>query len=267
MQLIVSSPLSSLLGNVRGTDNVFASAVRHGKRLLFTSTSEVYGKNSAGPLAEDADRILGSAFKCRWAYAMAKGFGEALAHGYYRDCQAEMIVARLFNTVGPRQTAAYGMVLPRFVRQALDGEDLTVYGNGTQTRCFTHVADTVQALLLLLDNDEAVGHLYNVGSQTEVPVIELARRVIEATGSASKVQLIPYEDAYGEGFEELGRRKPETRAIRELTGWEPTRSIDDAIADVIVHEQAQALARGGRRDCPLRRGCSSASPSRSRWCI
>ena len=250
VQLIVSSPLSSLLGNVRGTDNVFASAVRHGKRLLFTSTSEVYGKNSAGPLDEDADRIMGSAFKSRWAYAMAKGFGEALAHGYYRDCRAEMIVARLFNTVGPRQTATYGMVLPRFVSQALDGEDLTVYGNGTQTRCFTHVADTVQALLLLLDNDEAVGHLYNVGSQTEVPVIELARRVIEATGSASKVQLIPYEDAYGEGFEELGRRKPETRAIRELTGWEPTRSIDDAIADVIVHEQARRSLAGAAALAP-----------------
>ena len=250
VQLIVSSPLSSLLGNVRGTDNVFASAVRHGKRLLFTSTSEVYGKNSAGPLDEDADRILGSAFKSRWAYAMAKGFGEALAHGYYRDCQAEMIVARLFNTVGPRQTATYGMVLPRFVRQALDGDDLTVYGNGTQTRCFTHVADTVQALLLLLDNDEAVGGLYNVGSQTEVPVIELARRVIEATGSRSKVQLIPYEDAYGEGFEELGRRRPETRAIRELTGWEPTRSIDDAIADVIVHEQAKRSLAGAAALAP-----------------
>jgi len=240
VQLIVSSPLSSLLGNVRGTDNVFASAVRHGKRLLFTSTSEVYGKNSAGPLDEDADRILGSAFKSRWAYAMAKGFGEALAHGYYRDCEAEVIVARLFNTVGPRQTAAYGMVLPRFVRQALSGEDLTVYGNGAQTRCFTHVADTVEALLLLLDNDNAVGQLYNVGSQTEVPVIELARRVIEATGSGSKIRLIPYEDAYGEGFEELGRRRPETRAIRELTGWEPTRTIDDAISDVILHERSRS---------------------------
>ena len=237
VQLIVSSPLSSLLGNVRGTDHVFASAVRHGKRLLFTSTSEVYGKNSAGPLSEDADRILGSAFKSRWAYAMAKGFGEALAHGYYRDCQAEVVVARLFNTVGPRQTATYGMVLPRFVRQALAGEPLTVYGNGTQTRCFTHVADTVQALVLLLENDAAIGQLYNVGSQTEIPVIELARLVIEATGSDSTIQLIPYEDAYGEGFEELGRRKPETRAIRELTGWEPTHTIEDAINDVILYEQ------------------------------
>jgi UDP-glucose 4-epimerase len=242
VQLIVSSPLSSLLGNVRGTDNVFASCVRHGKRLLFTSTSEVYGKNSAGPLSEDADRILGSAFKSRWAYAIAKGFGEALAHGYYRDCQAEVIVGRLFNTVGPRQTAAYGMVLPRFVRQALAGDDLTVYGNGTQARCFTHVADAVQALLLLLDNDDAVGHLYNVGTQTRTAVIELAGRVIERTGSESKIRLIPYDQAYGEGFEELGQRTPETRAIRELTGWEPTRTVDDAINDVILHEQSrQAL--------------------------
>jgi UDP-glucose 4-epimerase len=244
VQLIVSSPLSSILGNVRGTDNVFASAVKHGKRLLFTSTSEVYGKNSAAPLDEEADRIMGSPLKSRWAYAMAKGFGEALAHAYFRDCRAEMIVARLFNTVGPRQTAAYGMVLPRFVRQALDGEDITVYGNGTQTRCFTHVADTVEALLLLLDNDAAVGNLYNVGSQTEVPVIELARRVIEATGSNSTVRLIPYEEAYGEGFEELGRRRPETRAIRELTGWEPTRSVDDAIQDVILYEQARRAQEG-----------------------
>jgi UDP-glucose 4-epimerase len=237
VQLIVSSPLSSILGNVRGTDIVFAAAVRHGKRLLFTSTSEVYGKNSAGPLPEDADRIMGSAFKSRWAYAMAKGFGEALAHAYFRDCRAEMIVARLFNTVGARQTAAYGMVLPRFVRQALAGEPLTVYGNGTQTRCFTHVADTVEALMLLLDSDEAVGELFNVGSQTEVPVIELARRVIERTESRSTVELVPYENAYGEGFEELGRRRPDTRAIRELTGWEPLRTIDDAIDDVIRYEQ------------------------------
>jgi UDP-glucose 4-epimerase len=239
VQLIVSSPLTSLLGNVRGTDNVFASCVRHGTRLLFTSTSEVYGKNCADPLSEGADRILGSAYKSRWSYAMAKGFGEALAHGYYRDCKAEMIVARLFNTVGARQTAAYGMVLPRFVQQALVGEDLTVYGDGTQTRCFTHVADTVEALLLLLHNDDAVGQLYNVGTQIETSIIELAGRVIERTGSESRVQLVPYERAYGEGFEELGRRKPETRAIRELTGWAPKRAIDEAITDVILHEQSR----------------------------
>ena len=243
VRLIVSSPLPSLLGNVRGTDNVFAAAARHGKRLLFTSTSEVYGKNSVGPLPEDADSILGSAFKSRWAYAIAKGFGEALAHAYYRDCGAEMIVARLFNTVGARQTPAYGMVLPRFVTQALSGDDLTVFGDGTQTRCFTHVADTVRALLLLLDHDRAVGRLYNVGSQTEIPVIDLARRVIAATGADSGIEHIPYDQAYGEGFEELGRRRPETRAIRELTGWEPARTIDDAIADVVASARREEEAR------------------------
>ena len=239
VKLIVKSPLSSLLGNVRGADNVFAAAVRHGKRLLFTSTSEVYGKNSIGPLPEDADSVLGSAFKSRWAYAIAKGFGEALAHGYYRDCEADIVVARLFNTVGPRQTGAYGMVLPRFVRQSLAGEDVTVYGNGAQTRCFTHVADTVRALLLLLDHPDTAGRVFNVGTQVETPVIEVAARVIQRTGSSSTVRLVPYEEAYGEGFEELGRRKPDTRAIRELTGWAPSRTIDDAIDDVIGFEQSR----------------------------
>src|SRR3954447_20938690 len=244
VQLIVKSPLSSLLGNVRGCDNVFGAAVRHGKRLLFTSTSEVYGKNSVGPLPEDADSVLGSAFKSRWAYAIAKGFGEALAHGYYRDCEADIVVARLFNTVGPRQTGAYGMVLPRFVRQALAGDDLTVYGNGTQMHCFTHVADTVQALLLLLDHAETAGRVFNVGTQEETSVIEVAARVIQRTGSSSTVRLVPYEEAYGEGFEELGRRKPDTHAIRALTGWSPTRGIDDAIDDVIAFEQSRMAVRG-----------------------
>jgi UDP-glucose 4-epimerase len=244
VQLIVSSPLGSLLGNVRGTDNVFASCVRHGKRLLFTSTSEVYGKNSAGPLSEDADRILGSTFKSRWAYAVAKGFGEALAHGYYRDCGAQVIVARLFNTVGPRQSAAYGMVLPRFVRQALDGRDLTIYGDGSQSRCFTHVADTVQALLALVTTEDAVGQLYNVGTETPTPIIELAERVIERTGSSSTPALIPYEQAYGEGFEELGQRKPDTRAIRELVGWRAKRTVDDAIDDMVLYEQRSRLTPG-----------------------
>jgi UDP-glucose 4-epimerase len=244
VKLIVSSPLSSLLGNVRGTDIVFAACVRHGKRLLFTSTSEVYGKNSMGPLPEDADQILGSAFKSRWAYAIAKGFGEALSHGYYRDCHADIVVARLFNTVGPRQTGAYGMVLPRFVRQALAGEDLTVFGDGTQTRCFTHVTDTVHALLRLLDDARATGRVFNVGTQDETPVIELAARVIERTGSSSRVRLVPYADAYGEGFEELGRRKPDTRAIQELTGWRPSRTVEDAIDDVILYERTRGAVAG-----------------------
>jgi nucleoside-diphosphate-sugar epimerase len=237
VQLVVAQPLQSLLTNVRGTDNVVSAASRRGRWLLFTSTSEVYGKNSAGALTEGSDRILGSPFKARWNYAIAKSYGEALAHGLYRDRGSPIVVTRLFNTVGPRQTGRYGMVLPRFVRQALAGEALTVFGNGTQSRCFCHVADTVHALLLLTDSPDALGRVFNVGTHVEVPIVELARRVIERIGSGSQIALVPYEDAYGEGFEELGRRQPDTSALEELTGWAPTRTLDEAIDDLVTHEQ------------------------------
>jgi nucleoside-diphosphate-sugar epimerase len=236
----VSRPLETLLCNVRGTDNVITSAVRHRRRLLYTSTSEIYGKNSSGALDEESDRVLGSPLKARWGYATAKAFGEALSHGYVRDRNAEIVIARLFNTVGPRQKGAYGMVLPRFVQQALAGEDLTVYGSGTQSRCFVHVADTVHALTLLLDADEAVGDVFNVGSSLEVPIIELAARVIERTGSRSRVRLIPYETAYGEGFEELGRRKPDTSRIEALTSWQTSRTLDETIDDVIAYARSDS---------------------------
>jgi UDP-glucose 4-epimerase len=250
VQLIVQRPLDSLLRNIRGNDIVISTAARHRRRVLFTSTSEVYGKASvknganggSGALTEESDRVLGSPFKSRWAYATAKAFGEALCYSYYREQRFPMVVTRLFNTVGPRQTGAYGMVVPRFVRQALAGDDLTVYGNGTQSRCFVHVADTVNALLLLADSELAVGNVYNVGADLETPIVELARRVIERVGSSSKIQLIPYEKAYEHGFEELGRRQPDTTAIRNLTGWQATRTIDDAIEDVIAHEQAEMTA-------------------------
>jgi UDP-glucose 4-epimerase len=244
VQLIVSNPLNSLLSNVRGTDNVLSACSRHGRRVLFTSTSEVYGKNSSGMLSEDSDRILGSPYMSRWAYAIAKGFGESMAYGLHRQEGAETITVRLFNTVGPRQTGMYGMVLPRFVRQALDHEDLTVFGNGTQTRCFAHVHDTVAAIVTLIDCDGAVGRVFNVGTTDEVAIIELARRVIERAGSESKISLVTYEEAYDDGFEELGRRKPDTTALRELTGWEPTRTVDDAIDDVILHERSRLTPQG-----------------------
>jgi UDP-glucose 4-epimerase len=245
VQLIVSNPLESLLTNVRGTDNVLSAAARHGRRLLYTSTSEVYGKNSSGALNEDSDRILGSPFKSRWAYAIAKSFGESMAYGLHRDRQAEMVTVRLFNTVGPRQTGMYGMVVPRFVQQALEGDDLTVFGNGTQTRCFAHVHDTVAGILSLFDDDRAVGGVFNIGTTDEIAIVELARRVIERSGSSSRIELVPYSEAYDEGFEELGRRKPDTTAIRELTGWTPTRTVDDAIDDVILHEQSRMALQTG----------------------
>jgi UDP-glucose 4-epimerase len=240
VKLVVSRPLDTLLCNVRGTDIVISAAVRHGRRLLFTSTSEIYGKNSSDALHEQCDRILGSPFKARWGYSTAKAFGEALAHGYTRELGAEIVVARLFNTVGPRQKGAYGMVLPRFVAQALTGDDLTVYGTGTQSRCFVHVADTVHALSLLIECDAAIGDVFNVGSATEVPIIELAAKVIERTGSSSRVRLIPYESAYGEGFEELGRRKPDTTKLEELTSWQTSRTLEETIDDAIAYARADA---------------------------
>jgi UDP-glucose 4-epimerase len=240
VQLIVDQTLDSLLNIVRGSDVVISAAARRERKLLFTSTSEIYGKTDESGLTEGADRIVGSPFRSRWAYATAKAFGEALAHSYCAERGAEMVVARLFNAVGARQSGAYGMVLPRFVRQALTGADLTVYGNGIQTRCFTHVSDSVRAIILLMDSEQANGGVYNVGSAVEVAIVELARQVIERSGSDSTVRLVPYEEAYEPGFEELGRRVPDTSALRQVVGWEPIRTIEEAIDDVIAHERSAA---------------------------
>jgi UDP-glucose 4-epimerase len=241
VQLVVSNPLDSLLKNTRGTDNVMSAVARHGKHLLFTSTSEVYGKNSSGALNEESDRVLGSPFKARWCYETSKAFGECLAHSYHREQGAAMTVVRLFNTVGPRQTGRYGMVVPTFVRQALEGRPITVYGDGSQTRCFAHVYDTVRGILQLMDTLESVGGVFNIGSTTEIPIVELARRVIDHTESESEINFVPYDEAYDQGFEELGRRKPDTSALRELTGWTAELTVDDAIRDVVAFERA----RGG----------------------
>ena len=237
VKLIVDQPLDSVLRTVRATDTVLGAAARHGTRLLFTSTSEVYGKSDGTPLREDADRLMGSPALSRWSYATAKLFGETLAFGYAREHDSPMTVARLFNSVGPRQASAYGMVVPRFVRQALAGEDLSVYGDGSQSRCFTHVADTVDALIALADSETTVGDVYNVGSPHELTIVELARRVIERTGADVGVRLVPYDEAYGEGFEELGRRKPDCKRIESAIGWRPARTVDDAIDDVIAYER------------------------------
>jgi UDP-glucose 4-epimerase len=243
VQLVVSRPLETLRRNVLGNDIVISAAARPDRPLLFTSTSEVYGKHSNGALREDSDRILGPPTKLRWSYATAKAFGEALAYSYAKEQGSRMTVVRLFNTVGPRQTGAYGMVLPRFVRQALTGKELTVYGNGTQSRCFGHVLDVVHGIQLLLDDERAPGGVFNIGDATEIPIVELARRVIERTGSESTIRLVPYEEAYDDGFEELGRRKPDTGALQRLTGWRPTRNVDDAIDDVIAYEQREPAGR------------------------
>jgi UDP-glucose 4-epimerase len=237
--MIVNEPLDTLMRSVRGSNVVMHAASRHDVRVLFSSTSEVYGKHTNGALTEQDDLIFGSPSKGRWTYAIAKTFGEALIHGYHGRRDVDARVVRLFNTVGPRQTGQYGMVLPRFVRQALRGEDLSVYGTGAQTRCFTHVRDTVAGLMLLADNEEAKGKTFNIGSSTPIAVIELARRVIERTESDSGIVLVPYEEAYGDGFEELGTRRPDTTALRNLTGWQTRCTVDNAIDDVIDYERGR----------------------------
>jgi UDP-glucose 4-epimerase len=236
--LVVDRPVDTLLGNVRGTDSVLSAAAALGKPALLTSTSEIYGKSDGRVVSEDSDRVLGPTSKARWNYSTSKAFGEALALGYHRELGAANVVVRLFNTVGPRQTGAYGMVLPRFVRQALTGEPVTVYGDGTQRRCFAHVLDAVDAIVLLLGSEAAAGHVFNIGFDREISIYELAQRVITRADSPSEIRLIPYSEAYDEGFEELGRRRPDTTALRELTGWESRRTVHDAIDDVILYERA-----------------------------
>jgi UDP-glucose 4-epimerase len=247
VQLVVSRPLDSLLRNVRGNDIVISAAAQHRRPLLFTSTSEVYGKNSEGALSEEADRVLGPPQRLRWSYATAKAFGEALACSYDREEGAHMSVVRLFNTVGPRQTGAYGMVLPRFVRQALAGDDLTVYGDGRQSRCFGHVYDVVRGMLAVLDHPQATGRVFNIGCSVEMSILGLAQKVIERAGSSSRVTFVPYDEAYGDGFEELGRRRPDTAALEAFTGWRPTLTVNHAIDDVIGYERATAGVRPGAR--------------------
>jgi nucleoside-diphosphate-sugar epimerase len=237
VKLIVERPLDSLITNIRGTEVVLDAVARARCKVLVTSTSEIYGKNADGPLREDADRILGSPFKARWSYSTAKAVDEILAHAYGRDRGLSVVVVRLFNCVGPRQTGAYGMVVPRFVRQALRGDDVTVYGDGRQRRCFCHVTDTVGALLTLLDNPGAEGEVFNVGSQEEVTIDELAAIVIDMTGSSSTIVHIPYDEAYERGFEDMPRRVPDISKIGRLTGWRPSRTLQQTLADVIEHER------------------------------
>jgi nucleoside-diphosphate-sugar epimerase len=237
VQRVVDDPLETLMSGVRGTNVVMRAAVKNRVRVVFSSTSEVYGKHANGALTEQDDLILGSPSKSRWTYAIAKSYGEALVAGYHDRDGLDGTVVRLFNTVGPRQSGSYGMVLPRFVGQALRGEALTVYGTGTQTRCFTHVKDTVAAILALAESEHAHGKTFNVGTSTPVTIIELARLVIERTGSSSGIVLVPYERAYGAGFEELGARRPDTTALRNLTGWQPRYTTAEAIDDVIAFER------------------------------
>jgi UDP-glucose 4-epimerase len=240
VRLIMERPVATIQTIFQGTDSVLRVASRYRKRVLITSTSEVYGKSADVPFSEDGDRLEGPTNKQRWAYACAKALDEFLALAHWKETRLPVIVARLFNTVGPRQTAQYGMVIPTFVQRALEGSPIDVHGDGTQTRSFAHVLDVVEALASLMHCPGALGQVINVGSQDEVTILHLARRVKELTGSASEIRFVPYSKAYGEGFEDMCRRQPDIRKIKGLIGWAPRRTLDDILLDVIrfVRESA-----------------------------
>ena len=237
VNLIVEKPLESLMTNIRGTEIVIEKTHKYGKRILVASTSEVYGKNTSDRLSEDDDRILGSPLKSRWSYSAAKAIDEILAYTYWREKGLETVIVRLFNTVGPRQTGSYGMVLPRFVSQALRGEPITVFGDGAQTRCFCGVQDIVGGFLALSEHPEAFGRVFNLGGSEEISITDLAKRVIHLAGSTSLIEFIPYDIAYEEGFEDMERRVPDTTRARELVGFTPTADLDDIIRSVIEDQQ------------------------------
>ena len=240
VDLIVQHPLESLATNIRGSEVVLERAHKHGTRCLVTSTSEIYGKNVSDRLREEDDRILGSPLKSRWSYSEAKAVEEILAYTYWKEKGLETVIVRLFNTVGPRQTGHYGMVVPRLVNQAIRSEPLTVYGDGTQSRCFCYVGDIVEAMAKLLDHPEAYGRVFNLGGAEEITIHELAQRVIAITGTNSKIRFVPYEEAYEEGFEDMERRVPDTTRARELVGFEPTVSLDEVIGMVIAAQRGKS---------------------------
>ena len=235
VELIVKHPLESLTTNIKGSEIVLDMAQRYNRKILITSTSEIYGKNTNGSLKESDDRILGSPLKSRWSYSTAKAVDEILAYVYWKEKGLPTIIVRLFNTVGPRQTGAYGMAIPRFVSQALKDRPLTVYGDGTQSRCFLHVQDAVSALIKLMEHPQALGGVFNVGSQEEISIKELAQRIIQLTQSKSQVVYIPYDQAYEEGFEDMPRRVPDISKIQRLIAYQPTIGLQEILQSVIAY--------------------------------
>jgi len=235
VKLIVEQPVQTIETNVHGTEVVLKHANKKKKLVVIASTSEVYGKSADVPFREEADLVLGATMKHRWAYASSKIIDEFLALAYWKEKKLPVIIVRFFNTVGPRQTGRYGMVLPTFVRQALLGHPITVFGDGTQSRSFTYVGDVVEALVALAQEPRAVGQVFNIGNTGEVTIADLAQHVKTLTGSQSPIQYIPYDEAYEAGFEDMPRRVPDISKIRALIGYEPQLSLDDIIRRVIEH--------------------------------
>ncbi|MDX6514019.1 MAG: UDP-glucose 4-epimerase [Gaiellaceae bacterium] len=243
VRLIVEEPVRTLVTNVQGTENVLEHCNRFGKRVLIASTSEVYGDHrTEEPLDEEARRVYGPTTQKRWAYADSKAVDEYLALAYQHERQLDCVIVRLFNTVGPRQSAQYGMVIPRFVRWALAGAPLEIHGDGTQTRSFCHVQDTIRALKTLMDAGDISGQIYNVGSQERIRILDLAERVRELTRSTSEIEFIPYNEVYEQGIEDTLHRIPAIEKINAAIGWQPTRSLAEVLADVIEHARTAPVA-------------------------
>src|SRR5208282_4450086 len=236
VKLIVEDPVHTIETNIAGSECVLKVGLRYRCRIIIASTSEVYGKGSKVPFVEDDDVLLGPTCRSRWSYAASKMIDEFLGLAYFDQYQADVVCARLFNTVGPRQTGKYGMVVPRLVQQALKGEPLTVYGDGKQCRCFCDVRDVVRALIGLAGVEQANERLYNVGSTEEISILALAARILKLTGSTSKIVFVPFSEAYAPGFEDMQRRVPDTTRINKLLGWQPTHVLDEILKSIIDYE-------------------------------
>ncbi|MBX7142925.1 MAG: GDP-mannose 4,6-dehydratase [Oligoflexia bacterium] len=250
VRLIVESPVRTIETNISGTEAVLRAAAKKKKLVFVASTSEVYGKRTNVPFHEDDDLVLGPTSRGRWSYACSKAIDEFLALAYWREKKLPTIVARFFNTVGPRQTGRYGMVVPTFVRQALNNETITVFGDGKQSRCFCHVADVIDAVWKLVKNPQSVGQVFNIGSTEEVTILELANKAKDSVKSRSDIRLIPYDQAYEEGFEDMSRRVPALGKITNLIGYSPRRDLDDILHDVISYERNRAQAQSAGQNRP-----------------
>src|SRR5262245_14787192 len=246
VKLIVEAPVRTIETNVHGTEIVLTHASKKGKLVVIFSTSEVYGKSTAVPFQEDADLVLGPTPKHRWAYACSKAIDEFLALAYHRERRLPVIIVRLFNTVGPRQTGRYGMVIPNFVRQAVVGEGITVFGDGRQTRSFAYVGDVVDGIIRLANEPRAIGEVFNIGSTEETSILDLAERVRTMTGSSSEIRLVPYEEAYAAGFEDMPRRVPDLAKIGAMVGYQPRTGLDE-ILERIIQDVRSGLIVGDRR--------------------
>lgn len=238
---IINKPLSSLLTNVKGTENVFDVASRYKIPVLIASSSEIYGKNTSNGISESDDRILGSPTTLRWSYSEAKAIDESIAFAYWVEQKLPIRIVRFFNTVGPRQLGTYGMVIPRFVEAALCNEPLLVFGDGEQTRCFSHILDTIDALVKVAFSEKTIGIAVNIGNSKEISINNLAKCVLDLTNSKSPIKHISYTDAYGDGFEDMEKRIPNTNLLRDLTSWEPKRDLNDIVKDLAFHFTHQGL--------------------------